>query len=260
MRLRFFKTLWGMEALPVEARVAKVVEAGYEGFEGILPDVQEARRLGVAMPAVAMIFPTEIESFKSQFDQAGELGLDRLVVHAGKDWWSFDQGSAFFDAALEIVEASNLPTAFETHRGRLLFEPQSTVRYLERFPTLRLCADFSHWTCVCESMLDDQMDAVRLAASRVIHLHARVGHEEGPQVPDPRTPRWLPYVERFEAIWDLVHAAHVERGEEMLTIDPEFGSPAYLWTDPVDERPLADQFEVTNFVRDRLAVRYREAV
>jgi sugar phosphate isomerase/epimerase len=256
MRLRFYKTLWGMEALPVAERVAKVAEAGYDGFEGVMPDVLEARRSGVDVPAVGMIFPLDFEGFQRGFDEAEEARVDKLVVHAGKDWWSFDQGAAFFDAALEVVESANLPVAFETHRGRLLFEPQSTLRYLDRFPTMRLCADFSHWTCVCESMLDDQMDAVRRAAERTIHLHARIGHEEGPQVPDPRTPRWQPYVERFEAMWDLVHAAHRERGEDTLTIDPEFGPPHYLWTDPADERPLADLFEVTNFVRDRLVARW----
>ena len=57
MRLRFYKTLWGMEALPVEERVAKVAEAGYDGFEGVMPDVLEARRRGSQMPAVGMIFP-----------------------------------------------------------------------------------------------------------------------------------------------------------------------------------------------------------
>lgn len=257
MRLRFYKTLWGMEALPVEARVAKVAAAGYDGFEGVLPDVLEARRLGIQMPAMAQVFPLDFEGFARQLQEAGEAGLDRLIVHAGKDWYSFDRGVEFFDAALEAVEASGLSVAFEIHRGRLLFEPQSTVRYLERFPTLRLCADFSHWTCVCESMLEDQMDAVRLAASRTVHLHARVGHEEGPQVPDPRAPRWLPYVDKFETMWDLVHAAHVERGEEVLTIDPEFGPPNYLWTDPAaGDRPLADQFEVSAFVRDRLVARW----
>lgn len=240
----------------METRVAKVVEAGYDGFEGVLPDVQEARRLGIKMPAMAQVFPLDVEGFRIALEQGGEANLDRLIVHAGKDWWSFDQGVEFFDEALEQIEASSLQVAFETHRGRLLFEPQSTIRYLDRFPTLRLCADFSHWTCVAESMLEDQMDAVRRAAERTVHLHARVGHEEGPQVPDPRTPRWLPYVERFETIWDLIHAAHLERGEEVLTIDPEFGPPNYLWTDPADDRPLADPFEVSDFVRDRLILRW----
>ncbi len=106
-------------------------------------------------------------------------------------------------------------------------------------------------------MLDDQMDAVRLAAERTVHLHARVGHEEGPQVPDPRSPQWGAYVDHFEAMWDLIYAAHADRGEPVLTIDPEFGPPNYLWTDPSNGRALADQEAVSTYVRDRLKSRWQ---
>jgi hypothetical protein len=39
-------------------------------------------------------------------------------------------------------------------------------------------------------MLDDQNETINLALSRTGHIHARIGHPEGPQVNDPRAPEW----------------------------------------------------------------------
>ena len=35
-------------------------------------------------------------------------------------------------------------------------------------------------------------------APQVYHTHCRVGYDHGPQVPDPRAPEWLPYMEGHE--------------------------------------------------------------
>ena len=48
--------------------------------------------------------------------------------------------------------------------------------------------DFSHWVCVCERLIEDQIDIVRQCAERCLHVHARVGYEEGPRSPN-RAPR-----------------------------------------------------------------------
>lgn len=256
LNLRFYKSLWGMESMPLPEALALLDEAGYEGVETPLPGVRQIRELGDGRPAIAMLFVEDVETLRRNLDDAGELGVEAVNVHAGKDWWDFQHGCMFFESALEAVRESGLPVTFETHRGRLLFEPQSTAAYLRKFEQLRLTADFSHWTCVCESLLADQADAVELAVSRTSLVHARVGHEEGPQVPDPRSPRWTAYVERFEAWWDAIRDAHLARGESVLRIDPEFGPPNYLWTDPEDGRPLADLFEVCRWMRDRLRNRW----
>jgi len=257
MDIRFYKSFWGMDALPIEERVRVILEAGYDGFEAALPEVRQARQAGLQTPAVAMLFVTESDALRRELDACGEAGVEAVNVHAGKDWWDFQTGCLFWEEALEAVRESGLTVTFETHRGRLLFNPASTAAYLRKFHQLRITADFSHWTCVCESMLGDQAESLELAVQHTSLVHARVGHEEGPQVPDPRGERWLPYVEQFEGWWDRIKEAHEARGETVMRVDPEFGPPNYLWTDPsAGDRPVADLFEVCQWVKDRLRTRW----
>jgi sugar phosphate isomerase/epimerase len=243
-----------MEEMPLGDALEKIAAAGYDGFEAPLEKVEEAWNMGVREPSVAMLFEEEIGSFRTNLQRAADVGADAVNVHAGKDWWTFDQGCAFFEDALGAVEEVGLPVTFETHRGRLLFEPQSTLAYLRRFPALRLTADLSHWTCVCESMLRDQNAALDVALERTGFIHARVGHEEGPQVPDPRSPYWARQVEQFDEWWDRIRDEHLMRGETTMNVDPEFGPPNYMWTD--DGRPLADVWDVCLWMRDHLRDRW----
>jgi hypothetical protein len=121
----------------------------------------------------------------------------------------------------KLVEATKqvpFPVNFETHRGRLLFEPMSTVQYLTDLPHLFLAGDYSHWTCVTESMLGGFAKQMEIVFQRTRHIHARVGFEEGPQVPDPRVPMWNGYVPKFEAMWDKVATHRKGTGVHLLLI------------------------------------------
>jgi sugar phosphate isomerase/epimerase len=241
-----------MEHLPIDVALQRVLEHGYEGFETPLPTALEAAKLGSRLPVIPMLFVEDTEQLKTGLDAAGQLNPLSVTVHAGKDWWSFDRGATFFERALEVVNQGKLTVNFETHRGRLLFDPKSTVRYLEEFPDLHIVADFSHWTCVCESLLHDQTEAVEFAICRTRHIHARIGHAEGPQVPDPRAAMWHTEVKRFVEFWDAIRTSASARLQAELTVTPEFGPPHYMWTDPKSGEPLADLFEVCTYTRDLL--------
>jgi hypothetical protein len=139
---------------------------------------------------------------------------------------------------------------FETHRGRLLYEPNSTAEYLRQMPDLHLVADFSHWTVVTESMLGDYQESLELAQQRTRHIHARVGFSEGPQVPDARLPKWADTVNQFEKWWDVIVSSNPN-----MTVDPEFGPPDYQWVDANNE-PLSDVEAVSLWMKDRLKARW----
>jgi hypothetical protein len=156
---------------------------------------------------------------------------------------------------VEATKEVPFPVNFETHRGRLLYEPMSTAQYLKDLPDLYLCADLSHWTVVTESMLGGYKEVMPAILSRVRHVHARVGFEEGPQVPDPREKNWEGYAPHFEKWWDVVHERHVKEGKK-LTVDPEFGPPHYQWTDPKTGKAHADIEEVALWITARLRKRW----
>ncbi|MDX2065650.1 MAG: hypothetical protein SFX74_07920 [Fimbriimonadaceae bacterium] len=251
MAARFYKALWGMEDVAIGDAIARAKADGYEGIETPLWNAAAVRESDAEIPLVLQLFPMSADELIHALEDARPFRFEKATVHAGKDHWSDDDAHAFFEAALAGIRQLGVEVNFETHRGRLLYTPSSTQRFLEAHPDLHLCADFSHWTCVCESMLHDQDAALEAAIRRTRHLHARVGHEEGPQVPDPRAPQWQDKTSRFFEIWDRVIAANPD-----VTVVPEFGPPNYLWTDPADGRPLADLYDVCLWTRNELRNRW----
>lgn len=259
MKTKFYKTTWGMPGTPDEV-LAKIKGAGYEGWEDwIKPHFEVlalAKRHGLEY--MAMVHGESPEQFRRDLDEAHDAGAIGCTVHVGRANMTYEEGLDLLGKLVEIAKTLPFPVNFETHRGRLMYEPLSTARYLRALPDLWVVADLSHWTVVTESMLGGFGDALELTISRTRHIHARVGHEEGPQVPDPRVKQWEGHLHAFEAIWDRIKDAHAKRGEKVITIDPEYGPPNYMWTDPTTGNPLADLWDVCLWTRDHLRDRWEK--
>lgn len=86
---------------------------------------------------------------------------------------------------------------------------------LAAHPDLKLCADLSHFSCVAESNpYEGEINKVVAALTPAVrHVHARVGFEEGPQIPDPRTPTWSSYMEGYKVWWKGIYEAAKVRGD-----------------------------------------------
>jgi len=257
MKLMLIRHLWGVtgnrEELFLQFR-----ELGFGGIEAALPAPQERpqfRRLltQYAFDFIPQIFtagttvPAHIESFCRQIGEAARLSPRFINAHSGLDAWSESESSRFFEAALAIEQTEGIRIAHETHRGRILFNPWITSRLLERFEHLKLCCDFSHWVCVGERLIDDQIEIIRQSAARCLHLHARVGYEQGPQVPDPRAPEYAAHLAAHERWWRLVWDAQQKRGDKTSTLTPEFGPPGYLHTLPFTNAPVSDLWEICHW-------------
>jgi hypothetical protein len=109
---------------------------------------------------------------------------------------------------------------------------------------------------VCERLIDDQLPAVHLVAAHCLHVHARVGHAQGPQVNDPRAPEWATELAAHERWWDLCWAAQERRGLAESTLTPEFGPPTYQPTAPYTRAPLADLEGVCDWMTRRQRERF----
>lgn len=103
---------------------------------------------------------------------------------------------------------------------------------VKRFPTLRLTADYSHFMLVCERLLDHPTDdeRFRLFASRVDHLHARVGTAEHAQISDvAESKKECEHMQRWwEMIWDA------QKDRKWTTLVPEYGPAPYAMTSEID--------------------------
>ncbi len=91
----------------------------------------------------------------------------------------------FLGKAHELAAGFGLTCSFETHRATSLSQPVAHPGDHSAAPQLRFTADISHWVVVSERLLDDPSDDFSAFIDRVHHVQARVGYDQGPQVPHP---------------------------------------------------------------------------
>jgi hypothetical protein len=96
---------------------------------------------------------------------------------------------------------------------------------------------------------------MEMALERVDHIHARVGHPEGPQVNDPRAPEWDGALKQHFIWWDKIVERKKKNGERM-TFLTEFGPPDYMPALPYTRQPLADQWAINVHMMQLLRKRY----
>lgn len=257
-KVEVYKTLWGLSGT-MEDKLRWVRDQGYEGFEDwvqphftLKPEIEK-----FGLKYMAMVTGDEVEAFKRGLGEAYDNGAVGATIHAGRPWMTYEQGLDHLGKLVEATKQVPFSVNFETHRGRLLYEPMSTTRYLKDLPDLYLCADLSHWTVVTESMLGGFSEQMNVVLGRTRHIHARIGFEEGPQVPDPRKKNWEGYTPKFEQWWDAIHENNKKSGR-VTTFDPEFGPPHYQWTNPQTGAPLADIEDVALWMTKRLRDRWAD--
>ena len=137
----------------------------------------------------------------------------------------------------------------------MLYAAPVARNFMEKNPDLRVTFDVSHWCNVHESLLQDQQETVQLAIDRTDHIHARIGHAQGPQVSDPRAPEWEPAVKAHLAWWDRIMENKRKKGGR-ITVLTEFGPPDYMPVIPYTRQPLADQWAINVHMMHLVRKRY----
>jgi sugar phosphate isomerase/epimerase len=260
MELKQFKALWGMEGTYAE-QLARASEAGYAGVEAPAPAAAQAEEFAALLDKyrlgyIAQVFADGAADFGEQVKAAAGFKPLKIVSHSARDCMTEAEQDRFFAAALETEARYGIPIGHETHRHRAMFTPWTTARLLNKFPELRITADFSHWTNVCESHLDDQKENLAIAIARAIHIHGRIGYPEGPQVPHPGAPEYRSELELFLGWWKDILARQAAEGAAFATFTSEFGPPGYMHTLPFTQAPVADLWEVNRWMSDRMQERF----
>lgn len=260
MKLLLIRHLWGIDE-PWEIAFPKIRECGYGGIESSVPKKEDQERFRKLLDQfrfeyIAQIhtsganYKDHIESFAQQVEAAKELQPMFINSHSGRDYFNESEQIEFFNAAIDIEHKQGIMVAHETHRGRVLYNPWTTSRILSKYKHLKLTADLSHWVCVCERLITDQIDIIKQCARQTLHIHARVGHEQGPQVSDPRAPEFQKHLETHEEWWRLIWESQKERNLTVSTLVPEFG-PHYMPTLPYTNVPLANLWDICNWQAKR---------
>ena len=264
MELKLLKCDWGMEKYgEMPERLKKYKEAGYDGIEcantGMDPQEFADITGELGLDYVAMMFCDDEDAFRRQLDEIKTRSPILINCHPGRDYFEFERGCEFFRNVMEMAKDVDCEVVYETHRTRCLYSPWATAKYLDAIPELHICGDFSHFTTVSEGDMDtipvyrEMMDK---AIARTHHIHGRIGHSQGAQVPDPRTDICMRWTELYEGWWDRVIEHCRDEGREFVTFNAEFGPPTYQPFHPETGEPLADIWEVCYWVTDRLRKRW----
>ncbi|MGZ3765411.1 MAG: sugar phosphate isomerase/epimerase [Mucilaginibacter sp.] len=267
----FINTNWGKKRDIDDAEIAVLRKDGYSGLEvnvassGMQKSVDIVDRLGANdfifiaqqwQPTVIESVDQYIERLKINLDNIAALNPRFINSHTGKDFYSFDDNCRVIDIIEQFSIDTGIPVYHETHRGRFAFHASGMLPYLKAFPSLQLTADFSHWCTVSESMLQNQQEIIDQIIPHVKYIHARIGHEEAPQVNDPAAPEWADHVQYYYNWWDSIIKSNKTDGRTEICICPEFGPVPYMPTKPYTKEPIADQDAVNLWMLRQLENRY----
>jgi sugar phosphate isomerase/epimerase len=237
--LRIFRSAWGFHGSIHELAEVVARSTIFGGIEVLAPtgrapteELLDARNpWGVDLAVILLIdgdSPSgQISSFSAQLEGALALSPDVVIAHSGRDFWSTAEAVGFYEAAVSIESDLGVRVAHETHRGRTFATPWETLAVTDVVPDVGLCVDLSHWVVVCERLLEDQQEGLARAAANALHVHARVGTTQCPQVSDPADPSVANELSAFEGWWDRIWESQRVSGIEVSTMCPEYGPPPY---------------------------------
>ncbi|MFT7879022.1 MAG: TIM barrel protein [Sulfurimonas sp.] len=266
MRLQCFKTMWGFEG-DFETACLEAKASGFDGIESAAPTSPDERRYwktclekhgllyiaeavtgGDYVPRRDMDAEEHLKDLEEILRRSGELAPLFVTCIGGVDAWCEEESLHFFREAMKLAESYTLEISFETHRSRSLFTPWVTRRIVQKLPQIALTADISHWCVVCERQMDTEFETIEAIASNVRHIHARVGYDQGPQVPHPAAPEYTDALTAHQQCWECMWRVQRERGLEMSTMTPEFGPDGYLHTLPFTQVAVADLWEINSWM------------
>jgi hypothetical protein len=270
MEIKILCPLWGHEHLPIQVFLDKINAVGFDGVDTWLPadnadkkllyDYLQKKEMFIVThqhEAAGSTFKKFKESFSANLIKCAEPKPVLINSHTGRDHFSFQQNLELIDIGEEFTAKTGIIVAHETHRGRFGYCPQMIADFFKVRSDFKLTADLSHWVCVTESMLESFEDTLAETISRTRHIHARIGFEQGPQVPDPAAPEWQYAVDKFVSWWDSIVNYNRLLNREVFTFTTEFGPPPYMPVTPFTLKPVADQFAVNCFMKNLLKERYQ---
>jgi sugar phosphate isomerase/epimerase len=262
MQIEMYKTLWGYQGGMAEA-IAEASADGFEGIEGPVPMeglalkeakaglentglnyIAEITTAGSYVPDRKAGLQEHLDSFAYKLDASMDLSPRFITCLGACDAWEEGKSIEFFGRAMEVADSYNIKVSFETHRSRAFFNPWTTERIVNQLPEILLTCDFSHWCVVCERLMDTELEVIRALAPHAHHIHARVGYDQGPQVPHPAAPEYAHALWSHQEWWEMLWQSQRERGYEISTMTPEFGPDGYLQMRPFSQEPVGDLREI----------------
>jgi hypothetical protein len=258
MEIRYFISYWGNEDIPLVEFLKQAKEAGFQEIEMKIPlkkdfAVQIKHLLAeyqLELIAQQWLSP-ETETINSHISRMDKnlrylSSFQPLFInsHTGKDFYTFQENCKILEAAENISKESGVMICHETHRGRCLYSAPMARLYFAEFPGMKITADFSHWCCVSESLLEGQEALLDEAIKRAGYIHARVGYPQGPQVNHPFAPKNSGALKAHVGWWQQIIDYQKKIGTKVFPVLVEFGPIPYLQSLPFTDQPVVDLWKI----------------
>ncbi|MES2298008.1 MAG: sugar phosphate isomerase/epimerase [Pseudomonadota bacterium] len=270
MQIQIFAPHWGSNELAPEVFIERVLAARFDGIEMSLPLEPALRQRWTGMIAQAGLgliaqqwetalhpqYEAHREALAAYLESACAARPLFVNSHTGKDYYTAQQNHALIALAGDIGRRHGVPIVHEIHRSRFSGHPALLLPVLRELPELELTADLSHWCCACESLLEDQEATLAATLPHVRHIHARVGHPQGPQVADFRAPEAQAALAAHLGWWDRIVALRRQAGAQRITLTPEFGPAPYTQSLPYTGQPVSNAWELNVAMGALLRQRY----
>ena len=274
--LKFFCPRWGSESIPWDEFLSSVKKAGYAGIEwfpfGEKCNVEEVLDLLHHYELDFCIVMAILEPYNGykNYMEALEKDLIQLMeirntkkaplfisAQTGREFFTLDEIQGCLQLCDKIQEEYGTAIYQETHRNKWSYAAHVVGPVLEKNENVQLTFDVSHWFCVSESYLEDQQAAVNETINHTRHIHARVGHTEGPQVWDPANEEYAEALQQHLLIWDKCVALAKQENRAYFSITPEFGPPPYMAKGNREISLVKEQWRLNLWMKDFLQHRYQ---
>ena len=215
--LRCYMNLMALDSLPESAsgprpgsfreRLEALGEAGFGGVQFAAPatpeQLSDCRATGFGFVGSGRInSPEEASPLAERF--AGD-GYECATLHVGWGLEDDERAGALIEAVLNASQRQHIPLYIETHRATILQDMWRSVRFVQRFPDLRLNGDFSHWYTGQEMVyggFEMKFQFIQPVFERVRFLHGRIGNPGCMQVRlEENAANEAPYLAHFKQLW-----------------------------------------------------------
>jgi len=240
---------WSLGWQPSESHYyIRVKEAGFEAVQG--GNAELCRENGLLLMGNGVI--RKRQDAVAFVGNWAEQGAVLATCIAGDGFESDEESDALVNAIAEAAERFSLPVFIETHRASLMQDIWRTLRLLERHPTLRINADFSHWFTGLEMPAlewEVQLERLRPVMDRISFLHGRVGDRCCMQIALHGNAE-SPHLRPFEDLWLQSFLRQSKQKHEEMWFVPELLGTMYEYARTFENREEGDRWQDALLLRD----------